>query len=563
MSTERTQDPALFAQQPLGTQSGLEPSAIEWMLIAFAQDLQLFAEARTLIAPHHFKHPEGPLRLAYEAMCVSLDRYNGLTFETVSDIATQMLQGNQSIILNHAQQQIIFAPNHTGLLYQICNPEGIDFCATNRSLARDLLQRFAHERTIVEPLRRVMNPGFNSGIPENLGDFLEVINNQQARLSTLQTIPEVSVAPELGSTLVQSNVFHATGIPFIDEVLGGQREGDCNGLIGPTGGGKTTLAIQMAVAAAKQCWAEAQATGEPPKIVVFISAEEAAHKLRPRIWSAFFNIPREKLETMQDWSVLTAPGQLDSYEMQMQHDQEHKLSESERYQLNAPQLSQCFKLVDLSGSDEFPEAGNGYIPEIVSYLSRYQQRIHSVYIDYAGLMCERYMATTNQTDSYAYRRLLKNFGDACRKQISERFRCTTWVLHQLKGDAGNSSPFKLMHHTDASESKDFAVNMAICGCLSVVDPHSGCRRFNWSKVRYKPGEAVPPITLRIHSKFAFMEDVTRLFVIDEGSRQFVSASDANAVHGTDNLSRRQTQMAGPAGMRNTDEPLDPSQRADF
>lgn len=558
------QDPALLAQQAMGTQNYLEPNSIEWMLICFAQDQQLFTEARSLVAPHHFKPQEAPLRLIYEAMCISLDRYHGITYETITAVAREMLSQNQSLVLTELQQQIIFRQDGTGLIWQICNP-GIQLDDTNKQLARHLLQRFAHERTIVEPLRRVMNPGFNQGVPENLGNFLDIIDTQRARLTTLQTIPEVAVAPEIGTPLIQSNIFRATGVSFLDGPLGGQREGDCNGIIGPTGGGKTTLAIQMAVMNAKQAWVDAQVRGTEPETVVFFSAEESALKLRPRIWSAFFNIPRTKLETMHDWSQLTQPGQLDPYEMQMQHDQEYKLSELERYQLNAPQLSQCFKLIDISGSDEFPDAGHGYIPEIVSYLARINQPIHSVYIDYAGLVCERHMQSEGQNDPHFYRRLLKNFGDNCRKQISEKFHATTWALHQSKGEAGNASPFRLMHHTDAGESKDFAVNMAVCLCLGVPDPHTGCRRLNPSKVRYRPNEDVPPMTLRIHDKFAYMEDVTRLFVADEGSRQFVSASDANSVHGTEGLERRQTQSAGPVGLRDTNnpEPADPSQRADW
>lgn len=543
-------DPAIAAQRPLNTQPKIQPAALEWLLISCVHDLQFFAEVRQLIAPHHFHPYEAPLRIAFEAMCISVDSYSGITFDTLRTITDSLISQNQSIVLTDVQKNLIFRNDEEGLLYQLTNPVGIVFDSVNQRLARDLLRRFAHERTVVDPLRHVMNPGFNQGVPSNLEGFLDKINKQTARLTTLQQVPEVDIAPAIGTQLQQSNIFQQTGISWIDNALGGQREGDCNGLIGPTGGGKTTLAIHMAAAAAKQCWTDAQTTGEKPRLVVFFSAEEAGVKLRPRLWSVFFQIARDKLERLNDWSTLTTQDRLDQYEIDMQKEQPYKLSETERYMMYSPQLQQCLKIVDVSGSEEFPNAGNGFIPELVSYLSRYDQPIHSVFIDYAGILCERYMNASGKTDPFYYRQLLKGFGDQCRKQISEAFKCTTWVLHQAKGDAGNTSPTRLMHHTDAGESKDFAVNMAVCGCLGVEDPTSGCRRFDFSKVRYKSHEDVPPLVLRINDRFAKMEDVTSQYVIDKAKRRFLKANEANAINGLGAV----LPQAGPAGLARDDNP---------
>src|SRR5690606_11726360 len=122
-----------------------------------------------------------PLRVMYEALCISTDRYGGATYETLSAIVSDMLAQNQGLMLTDVQRQIIFRPDEHGLIYQICNPTGVETEATNRNFSRDLLRRFAHERTVVEPLRRVMNPGFNQGVPENLTDFLSLVTRQQAR----------------------------------------------------------------------------------------------------------------------------------------------------------------------------------------------------------------------------------------------------------------------------------------------------------------------------------------------------------------------------------------------
>lgn len=539
----QSQDPALLAQQPLPTQPFLAPQAVEWMLVCFAQDPQLFAEARGLVTAHHFDPQEAPLRLVYEAMCRSTDQHGGSTYETLAEIAGSLLSTNQSFTFDQLQLDTIFRRDEHGLIWQVCNPTGVTINDVNKSFARSLLQRFAYERTVVNPLRRVLNPSYNRGVPENLQQFLGIINTQQARLSTLQAIPEVSMTPAIGTPLQPAYRFKPTGVTFVDEPLGGQRVGDCNGIIGPTGGGKTTFATHMTTAMVRQCWADAQTHGTQPEIVVFVTVEESALKLRPRLWSSFFQIQRSKAEGLSDWGLLTAPGQLDHYELQMQANQEYKLSEVERYQAYAPQLEQCLRVLDLSGSDEHPTAGRGYIPEIVSYLSRYQSPIRAVFIDYAGLLCQRYIQSQGLEDS-SYRTLLQQFGDRCRIEIAERFQCTVWALHQLKAELGKSSPTKLMHHSDAGESKDFAVNMAVCGCLGVADQATGCRRLNWSKIRYRPTEQVPPTTLRINENFAIMEDVTRLYTIDDASRQFLSFEEQRQVHGTETLQRRR-EMVGP------------------
>lgn len=556
-SQHQTSDPAIIAQRPLPTQSGLDPNAIEWLLICAAQNRQLLQEVRSLIAPHHFTPREAPLRMVFEALCLSFDMYNGATYETLASIITDRLNQNHSIVMTDIQQQIIFRRDEQGLLWQICNPTGVVMDATNIAFARDLLRRFAHERTVVAPLRHVMNPGFNTGIPD-LTDFLTAINNQQARLSTLNAIPEANIAPAPYTPLVTANEFVKTGVAFMDELLGGQRRGDCNGIIGPTGGGKTTLGVHLAVATAKQAWADAQG-GAQPEIVVFITAEESALKLRPRIWSAFFQIPKTKLDTLTDWNSLTQPGHLDAYEIAMQAEQQYKMSEIERYMANAPAMANHLKVLDLSGSDEFPNAGTGYVDEITSYLSRYTVPIREVVIDYAGIFCERHMQAKGM-DEKSYRYLLKTFGDRCRKEVSARFNCTTWVLHQLKGAMGQSSATKLMHHSDAGESADFANNMVVCCCLGVADKQTGCRRLNISKCRYKPTEKLIAPTLRIHDHFAIMEDVTRLYAID--GNQFLSLDEQRQVRVTNDLSLH-VPVGGPHGMRDTSQPVGASNRVDL
>lgn len=247
---------------------------------------------------------------------------------------------------------------------------------------------------------------------------------------------------------------------------------------------------------------------------------------------------------MTAWEQLSQPGRLHAYELEMQRGQEYPLSELERYQMRAPQLRQCCQILDYSGSAEFPDAGSGYIPELVSGLMRLERKISLVYIDYAGLICTRYLQSTGNFDDRRYRALLKHFGDDVRRQICERFNCTAWVAHQLKGAAGTASPTKLMHHSDAGESADFADNMTLCFCLGTEDKSTGCRVLNPSKVRYLSSEDASPIILKIN-KFAMMHDVSRNYVFSQS--KIMSLEDADRVGGLEN----RAPQGGPQGVLST------------
>lgn len=562
MTNRGTTDPVALSQQAVATAPALQPQALELLMMCAAHNEQLYEDMVRIVRPDYFNSAELPVRMLFEAVCASVSQYRGVTYETLQAYFAQAISEARVPMFSEAQLEEIYRPNPSGLLWWVSNPLPGEVCDTNINYARQVLTRFAYERTVIGPLRNALNPAVHAGgSPADLGELLSAVAGQQARLSSLHTLPTVSVAPEFGTPLTAPNVFRPTGVRFIDAALEGQRDGDCNGLLGPTGGGKTTLAIQMAVAAAKQAWQDSVETGLPPRKAVFVTVEESARKVLPRVWSAFFSIDRRKLESLSDWGELTTQETLGEYERRMQTGDD-VLSESERYMLYREQLASCFVLLDFSGSEEYPEAGNGYVPELVSCLDRLGGQPYSVFIDYAGLWCDRYLESLGGQDKDKSRMLLKSCGDACRKNISERFGCTTWLLHQLKGAVGEYPPTKLIRHSDAEGCRDFAVNLSVCACLGLADDRTGCRRMNFSKVRYRANEETPPATLRPDDKLAVLRDVTREYTVDAGSRKFLSAAESRTVHGGAELPRRSGPPAGlrPAGIR-TDYTEDPTEEA--
>lgn len=526
-------DPALIAQRPVATESIVTPSQLEWLFTCCAADAQFFEEASNLIQAHHFRADEVVYRIVWEGITRCYERYNGVDYMSLAYEVGGYLQRDAMVRLTPEQHYELFAQDG-GFLAALTSQT--DVSAVQFELGRAHLRQFAHERSIIAPLRRMVASGHTAGVPGDMTDMIRATSERLAMISTTQVVPLAEIAPEFGTTMAPSSVFRLTGVAWIDGPLGGQRVGDANGLIGPTGGGKTTMGIHMACEAAKQAWTEMQRDPSQQYRVVFVTAEESADKLRPRIWSNFFEMKRSELEGDIDWNGFSRQGSLKEYEVRRQHGQQHMLSEYDRYMMHAESCNKVLKVLDTSGSDKYPNAGGGFIAEIASYLARMQQEnvgFWSVFIDYAGLVVERYLQAKGLNHD-EYRTLLKTFGDRCRKEISERFQTTTWILHQLKGQEGSASPTKLQSHVGAGESRDFANNMAVCGCLGTEHKATGCRFLNWSKIRYRPGVVMPPVVLRIGDEIAEMECVTNQFVPSLAGGAFMPRAEANAVQGSSN-----------------------------
>ena len=551
---QRVFDPVLLAGQPQPSVMPLSERSIEFVFMCCCQSPTFLAEARLAIQPHHFDEAaETHFSILWKVLCQAADAYNAtMTFETLAAMldATLVSDGR----LRAEVEYDLLRADQFGLLWSMinCPVQPMDLLH-----GRTVLRQFLHERAVVTPLRRFMAQGFNGSYAETLPNFLQSVQDQAERIQSMDVLPLVSVTPARGSAIEPPNVFNRTGIPWIDQGLGGQRVGDANGILGVTGGGKTTLAIHMAVESARTAWAEACESQQAPGLTIFITGEEEGKKITPRVQSAAFQISRRKLETLSDWGQLSTPGNLEAYERALGQVQGEQLSEVERYDIGCMWLSKTFELLDFSGSEKFPHAGEGYITEMVGMIDRIQQRtqqpIRSIFIDWAGTLCRRYMDANNMDDS-RLRHLLSAFGANVRRQLAERFRCTAWIMHQVKAESCDKSPTKLMHHTDSAECKAFAVELSVCGCIGVPDQATGCRYINWSKVRYVPTHNISPSILRINDTFASIDEVSHRYGVDETGLRFVTQEDLRQLAGTEATHERRAVMSGPPGMRRDMEP---------
>lgn len=539
-NTELIRDVVAYSQRPLVTEYAVESTAIEFLLIVCGTNKAVYLETKRQLQNNYFRDDEAILQVVWMAVDVSWQQYYGVTYETLTTLVRQEIVINNMVLMQHHIDGL-FAQSADGLLYSIANPT-VSVIGANAELARSILKQFVIARGVFTPVRRIMQAAGPQQVPADLFKILTSVTRVHTQASVLSELPVVDMAPAYGTPMPSQRELVPIGVPFIDSAVGGQRAGEVGGILGPTGGGKTTFGVHMAVAHANLCWYNGQSTGTRPKFVVYITAEESAAFLRPRVWSAFFRIQRDRAAATDPFSHMTTQANILPYERDDQAGQPRVLSERERYELRRPILNNCFAVLDLSGSAEFPHAGTGYVDEIEAHLtrlieSRQDQELAMVVIDYAGLIVQRHLEF-NGRDEGDRLPLLKYFADNCRKKIAERFECAVWVLHQLNGTVGGRKSTAKMSHTDAADSKAFAENMSVCGALGVADPSNGCRLLNWSKTRNKANELVAPSTLKIHHDFSLMVDVSDQYVLTAAGTGFMSNAEAASVGAIQTLARR-------------------------
>lgn len=525
-------EPALIAQQVQPATPKMTTQLIDVMFIGMCRSMSFFDEVHRFLKPDYFPLVEGHYRVLFDVMCQLRPRHNLFNHTLLYTECFDYINTNPTACDISLSERLLRKDGY-GLLF-VAFTEQVDRVSLTQ--CRDYLQRFLFERIVASPLRMFMETVAKDATPTNLTMFLDVLQDRRREIQTVDTLPVVDIMPDADQEMEPPSIFNKTGVDFIDKPLGGQREGDANGILGVTGAGKSTLAAHMGVSMARTEFARAQKAGCLPRISVIFTYEEDAKKMKPRIWSAAAQIRRDKLEQLtKPREQLTHAGCLEEYELKLAGDGEDKEGEYERWQKARCWLRETLWIVDMSGSEKFPNAGSGYVEEIASVLEGIKlltggRDYLSVLIDFAGLVCERYQQAQQMDDS-RLRHLLKGFGDQCRREISERFRCTTWIFHQIAPSKATESPTKALHHSMAAEAKAFAEFLSLCGCLGIPDSKTGCRLLNWSKTRYARTETVEPVLLRINDLFACFENVADAYQVDEAGRAFVATEIARRFHG--------------------------------
>ena len=538
MSVNESGDLTQRAQRLPVIMDPVTPLQIEHWLTLAANVPSFLAAARAKVIDGHFDpSTEKTYLIAWRCICNGYDRWNGVTLDILMALA-DIEQTNH--MLSASEHYDLFRKDTLGLLYTLIHNE-TDNSKTNRDSGYDFLEAFVHQRGWQSDLKRIYGQITPTGIPVNLLEDTREAVAIADRIKASMAPAAVDIVPDRGSFNTPALVIHPTGINIIDHAVGGNIEGDVNGLLGPIGGGKTTLLVQLLVETAKRSYEEASRENRTPPLTFMVTLEEPADRLLSRILACAARIPRKKLDIIGgQWDLLTGPNNMEDYERALWDDESEVLCEQERWDHAQFWLKKVFKVIDLSGVGKAAD-GSGGIMDIMYQMRRTMddtgQSTRCVGIDYAGLQCERQMFLAGKDERYL-RLLLKHYSNECRRQIALPESCTVWVNHQLNAESATKNPTALLHHTQSGECRTIAENMMACLCLGAEDVNTGCRRLNPSKVRAFERQKLAAPTLKIHSDFAYMYDAGGQYGIDEASHKFIDRNDAARLAGVEQATRR-------------------------
>jgi energy-coupling factor transporter ATP-binding protein EcfA2 len=409
-----------------------------------------------------------------------------------------------------------------------------------KDTARAYLQQMLSER-IWRKMYHVSSERMK--VPASLSDILDSARSEMAMAAALSAVPIPSPFDyDQYDPLKRRKKLTPYGVPFIDTYLGGGGlAGEVYLLLGPTGGGKTSLMQQLSVSLAALERAKWERGNKRQSLGVsyFVSYEMPGWEIMARFYANFAQIDIQKFF---EGAPLTRRGELSPQEQVLfARAIEHGVripSEKERYDHARTYLRHNWRLLDYSGVglDEEalpdPAIGSHLFPEIeahiaadLEYARKREQKRHvaGIFLDYVGMMALRHCQIHDKDPSKHLRIICAATPQDARTYLSHRFRCPVFLAHQLNAAANKLKPGQIADKTDAQESKTIADNCNVVFVLSrpTEDEHR-LVRMNRQKGRRMPG--MGPCVLQVQGQYARIRQVESLWSWDDLTRQFIPQS---------------------------------------
>lgn len=402
-----------------------------------------------------------------------------------------------------------------------------------RRQVESIIRRFLNARLLGDSIKRFVSSADGNASPLDIADRLDDFKKQAQRIKFLGSeAANAAPMPGIGEDIILPPPAHPTGIAWIDNYIGGFRDEDVIGILGPYSGGKTTMLSTVAVRQAQQF-----AARQEDKLAVYICYEDGAKKVNYSLYSAAAHIARETFLSHPDpasfWEHLSTPETLKPYErnLPVNRNGEVLLCERQRWELAWPWFNRHFVFLDFSCNPETGDRGNGGVPEIAEALENLVEQtgmqIGFLSVDYAGLLLMRVLSQNAQTkyQEQIWRQIAQLPNDL-KVQVSAQFNCPIMLAHQLAGgDIKKIPPYRYVGHYDAQGSKAFAENVHACLCVNQKDPESFVSTFNWSKIRFS--RPVSPYGLmRINDTIVDVEDVSDEYYVNDIGKKIMLKNDA-------------------------------------
>jgi hypothetical protein len=212
-----------------------------------------------------------------------------------------------------------------------------------------------------------------------------------------------------------------TGVPFVDDLLGGVGRQGVHGILGPYGSGKSMLATMLAVAATRQA----------PDGQVFFLTYEGEPLVRLRALSYATAIPLKALEQGRWMAVV----------------QRHQAEPAARAMMQRLSVLGCDGSTDPAGPwrrggpgrqrSPWHRRGIAGIADRIAGAVSAGVPVRAVVIDYIGAMASAAAGGDGPaecTDAQAIRAIIERSADEARERLAWPLQCPVWLVHQLSGD---------------------------------------------------------------------------------------------------------------------------------
>lgn len=293
-----------------------------------------------------------------------------------------------------------------------------------------------------------------------------------------------------------------TGVTPVDILLGGGiSPTECYGILGPSGGGKTLLALQITGSMAKRGMR-----------IAYFSYEQPAKDVQPRLLSYLAEVPSDEIRDKKFADV------------------------KESYRNKVIKAAQLCKgrvtIIDRASAGDNVAEIDMYIKQQVAA----GQKPHLVVIDWLWPLVTRIVNVSNRKnrqERIEMQSILDQF-----KSMAARYEICMLILHQLSTESVKKSPSHKPQWFNSAEAGAFAWLLHYCFAIGMADSSGYC----WLVGSKARNAARTEQLIKLNGPLNRFQPVDKDMTYDPSSKKFVSDDELSIVPGV----RRQSQVPDEA-----------------